>query len=222
MECTTTNKTFISKTMNILTTPPPLTLDLEPTRLKRWTVQDYHRMSELGVLDPGERTELIAGQIVIMTSKGTPHVLALRLLAVELDTLLSHQPIFISTQDPIQLNNYSEPEPDLTIVQGTILDYADHHPRPEDVCLVVEVADSTLKQDCEIKDKLYAQAGIADYWVVDLKNRQLHIFRNPASIGYASHLILTEPNQISPLAFPNVALSLTAILPPLTNRNPAL
>lgn len=201
--------------MTFLSTPPTLTLPLEPNRLKRLTVQDYHRMSELGILDPDERTELIAGQIVLTASKGTSHVLTLRLLAIELETLLHHRPVFVSTQDPIRLDNYSEPEPDLTIVRGTIQDYAEHHPRPNEVCLIVEVADSTLKQDCEIKDKLYAQAGIADYWVVDLKNRQLHIFRHPTPTGYTSHLILTEPNQISPLVFPDVNLSLTAILSPI-------
>jgi Uma2 family endonuclease len=205
--------------MTSLSTYPTLTLPLEPNRLKRLTVQDYRRMSELGILDPSERTELIAGQIVLMASKGTPHVLTLRLLAIALEALLRHQPVFVSTQDPIRLDNYSEPEPALTIVQGTIQDYADHHPRPNEVCLVVEVADSTLKQDCEIKDKLYAQAGIADYWVVDLKNRQLHIFRHPTPACYTSHLILTEPNQVSPLAFPDVALSLTAILPPIANSS---
>jgi Uma2 family endonuclease len=205
--------------MTSLSTYPTLTLPLEPNRLKRLTVQDYHRMSELGILDPSERTELIAGQIVLMASKGTPHVLTLRLLAIALEALLRHQPVFVSTQDPIRLDNYSEPEPALTIVQGTIQDYADHHPRPNEVSLVVEVADSTLKQDCEIKDKLYAQAGIADYWVVDLKNRQLHIFRHPTPAGYTSHLILTEPNQVSPLAFPDIALALTAILPPMANSN---
>lgn len=199
--------------MTSLTAPPTLTL--EPNRLKRLTVQDYHRMSELGILDPGERTELITGQIVLMTSKGTPHVLTLRLLAIALDRLLSQQPVFVSTQDPIYLDNYSEPEPDLTIVRGTVLDYADRHPRPNDIHLLVEVADSTLKQDCEIKDKLYAQADIADYWVVDLKNRQFHIFRNPTPTGYTSHLILSEPSEISPLAFPHITLSLTAILPPV-------
>ena len=80
---------------------------------------------------------------------------------------------------------------------------------------MVEVA-STLKQDCEIKDKLYAQAGITEYWVLDLKNRQLHIFRNPTLTGYTSHLILTEPNQASPLAFPSFTLTLTSILPPVS------
>ena len=199
--------------MTLSNTLPNLTLTLEPASLKRWTVQDYHRMSELGILAPNERTELIAGHIILMAAKGTLHVTALRLLATALDTLLADQFVFVSTQDPIQLDNFSEPEPDLALVRGTILDYAEQHPCPADVYLVVEVADSTLKQDCETKDKLYAQAGIPEYWVVDLKNRQLHIFRNPTPTGYTRHLILTEPNQASPLAFPSLTLSLTSILP---------
>lgn len=173
-------------------------------------------MSELGILAPNERTELINGQIVLMAAKGTPHVLALRLLAKVLDALLNESSVFVSTQDPIQLDDFSEPEPDLAVVRGTELDYADRHPRPEDLCLVVEVADSTLKQDCEIKDKVYAQAKIADYWVVDLKNRQLHVFRDPTSTGYTSHLILTEPHQVSPLAFPALTITLAAIFPPVS------
>lgn len=172
-------------------------------------------MSELGILDPNERTELVAGQITLMAAKGTPHVLSLRLLSRKLDELLADQSVFVSTQDPIQLDDFSEPEPDLAVVRGTELDYADRHPRPEDLCLVVEVADSTLKQDCEIKDKVYAQAKIADYWVVDLKNRQLHVFRDPTPTGYTSHLILTEPHQVSPLAFPTLTITLASILPPV-------
>ena len=202
--------------MTSLTAPPNLALTIEPNRLKRLTIDDYHRMSELGILDPNERTELITGQIVLKAAKGTHHVLTLQLLATALDKLLSQQPVFVSTQDPIHLDNYSEPEPDIIIAQGTVLNYADHHPYPSEIHLVVEVADSTLKQDCEIKDKLYAQAGIADYWVIDLKNRQIHIFRNPTTTGYTSHLILSEPSEISPLAFPHITLSLTAILPPIT------
>lgn len=172
-------------------------------------------MAELGLLDPDERTELLAGQITLMAAKGTPHVTALRLLATQLDSLLVNETVFVSTQDPIQLDDHSEPEPDLALIQGTVLDYADQHPRPGQVALVVEVADSTLSQDCEIKDKLYAQAGIADYWVVDLPHRQLHIFRDPTPAGYTRHLILTEPNLVTPLAFPDHCLELTAILPPV-------
>ena len=141
-------------------------ITLEPKNLKRWTVQDYHRISELGILI-ADRTELIEGQITIMAAKGTPHVTSL-------------------------------------------------HPSPEQIYLVVEVADFTLKQNCEIKDKLYAKAGIDDYWVLAPQKRQLHIFRKPTSTGYSEHLILTEPNQASLLVFPDFAIALTSILPPIS------
>jgi Uma2 family endonuclease len=189
-----------------------LPLTLEPGLLKRWTVQDYHRMGDLGLLNPGERTELLSGQITLMAPKGPPHVTSLHLLANALRAQLGETAL-VRTQDPIQLDDFSEPEPDLAVVKGTVLDYAKQHPRSDQVYLVVEVADSTLKQDCEVKDKLYAQAGIADYWVLDLRNRQLHIFREPISMGYTRHLILTEPHQVSPLAFPELILLLSAILP---------
>ena len=188
-------------------------LALEPSQLKRWTVQDYHRMGELGLFDTDEHTELLAGQITLTAPKGTPHVTALHLLVHTLRVRLEERAL-VRTQDPIQLDDFSEPEPDLAVVQGTILDYAEQHPRPDQVYLVVEVADSTLRQDCEVKAKLYAQAGIADYWVLDLKHRQIHLFRAPTATGYTQHLILTEPNQISPLAFSDVSLSLSDILPP--------
>jgi Uma2 family endonuclease len=201
--------------MTALNSLSTLTLTLEPSFLKRWTVQEYHRMSESGILNTNERTELIAGQIILMTAKGSPHVTSLSLLANALRDQVGNLAL-VRTQDPIQLDDFSEPEPDLVIAQGDVLDYADHHPYPNNVYLVVEVADSTLKKDCEIKDKVYAQAGITDYWVLDIKNRQLHVFREPTPTGYTSHLILTEPKQISPLAFPKVALTLTAILPPVS------
>ncbi len=194
---------------------PTLTFTLDPNSLKRWTVQDYHHMSELGILDSNERTELINGQILLMAAKGTPHVTSLHLLANALRDRVGSAAL-VRTQDPIQLDDFSEPEPDLAIVRGTVLDYADRHPRPDQVDLIVEVADSTLKHDCEIKDKLYAQACLADYWVLDLKNRQLHIFRNPTPTGYTSHLILTEPNQASPLAFPSIEIAISSILPPVS------
>jgi Uma2 family endonuclease len=200
--------------METLAQSPTLIFTPEPAVLKYWTVNEYRQMSEVGILNADARTELIAGQILVMAAKGTPHVLGLRLLAVALDKLLTNQPFFISTQDPIQLNDFSEPEPDLAIVRGTLLDYADRHPEPKDLALVVEVADSTLKYDCEVKDKLYAQSGIEDYWVLDVKNRNLHVFRNPTPTGYTSHLLLTLPNSISPLAFLNQSVSLLDILPP--------
>ncbi len=195
---------------------PSIAIAVEPTSLERWTVDAYHQMSALGILETGERTELIAGQITVMTAKGTPHVSALRLLATHLDAFLLDRPFFAITQDPIHLDDLSEPEPDLAVVRGRALDYASHHPQPEDIALIVEVADSTLKQDCTIKDKLYAQAGITNYWVQDLKNQQLHVFRKPTASSYGSHTILSMPNQASPLAFPKLNLELSSIFPPFS------
>jgi Uma2 family endonuclease len=184
------------------------------TNLKYWTVQEYHHMSELGILDCCDRTELINGKIVLKSAKTAFHVIALRLLASFLEKFFDES-VLVRTQDPIQLDDFSEPEPDLAIVKGKILDYADRHPSPENVYLVVEVADSTLKKDCEVKDKLYARSNIADYWVIDVKNRQVHIFRTPTSTGYASHLILSESQTISPLAFPSIVIPISSILSPL-------
>jgi Uma2 family endonuclease len=201
--------------MVVLTDRIDQALNSEPT-VKLWTVAEYHRLSELGLLDADGRTELIAGQILLMASKGIPHVVALRLLASELDNLLNQdRSTFIITQDPIQLGDLSEPEPDLVIVKGAMLDYLEHHPYPSDIHLVVEIADSTLKYDCQVKDKLYAHAEIVEYWVIDLKNRQVHIFQNPTPTGYTTQLTLKEPNDFSPLAFPNIVLTLTSILPPI-------
>ena len=167
-------------------------------------------MGEVGLLNPGERTELLSGQITLMAPRETPNVTSLHLLALRAQF---GETALVRTQDPIQLDDFSDP--DLTVVNRTMLDYAEQHLRPDQVYLVVEVADSTLRHDCEVKDKLYAQAGIADYWLVDLKNSQLHIFREPISTGYTRHLILTEPNQVSPLAFPRIIISLSEVLPPV-------
>jgi Uma2 family endonuclease len=205
----------ISKTLTNLDNLPSQVVIESPANLKYWTVQEYYQMSDLGILDPSQRTELIAGQIVLMTAKGTPHVLTLRLLATAIENALGDRSaVFISTQDPIRLDNFSEPEPDLAIVKGSILDYTQAHPGAEDIYLVIEVADSTLKQDCEVKDKLYARSSIAEYWVIDIKNRQVRIFRDPTPTGYSSQLILTETHSVSPLAFPESSFSIASILPP--------
>jgi Uma2 family endonuclease len=205
--------------MPVLTTADPIVpvemATLPTNNLKSWTVDDYHRMSELGILSPTERTELIAGQITLMVAKGNLHILAVRLLTRTLKTKLIDRPVLVSIQEPVQLDNSSEPEPDLAIVRGNMFDYAQRHPLPAEIHLIVEVADSTLKYDCQVKDKLYAKANIPDYWVVDLKNRQVHVFRNPTPTGYASQLILAESQTVSPLAFSDVIIPIASILPPV-------
>ena len=205
----------ISKTLTNLDDSPSQVVIEPRANLKYWTVQEYHRMSELGILDPSQRTELIAGQIILKTAKGTAHVITLQLLANSIQSQLNTT-AFISTQDPIRLDNFSEPEPDLAIVKGSILDYTQAHPGAEDIHLVIEVADSTLKQDCEVKDKLYARSSIVEYWVINIKNRQVQIFRDPTPTGYGSQLILTETHSVSPLAFPDINIAIASILPPVS------
>jgi Uma2 family endonuclease len=200
--------------MTPLPTTPHYPANLSSDSLKYWTVQDYDRMSDLGILNPSERTELIAGQIVLMVAKGTAHVVSLQLLAAVLRQQLGDAAL-IRTQDPVVLDDFSEPEPDLAIVKGNILDYTARHPLPADVYLVVEVANSTLKYDCEVKDKLYAQADIPEYWVINLQDRQVHVFREPTPTGYRQQFLLTELQSISALAFPVIAFPITSILPPL-------
>ncbi|MEL6468430.1 MAG: Uma2 family endonuclease [Cyanobacteria bacterium J06623_4] len=199
--------------MTALSSSPPTTRATFQN-VKHWSVEEYHKLSEVGLLDPDERTELIAGQIILMAAQGTSHVIALQLLALQLDVFLRDKPYFVRTQHPIQLDDLSEPEPDLAIVDGNILTYADRHPNSQDVRLIVEIADTTLHKDCNIKDKAYAQAGISEYWVLDLPNRQLHIYQQPTPQGYSRRLILKEDQVASPSAFLELTVSIPTILPP--------
>ncbi len=145
-------------TQTMQTTQTPFTLRL-------WTAEEYHRMAEAGIFHPEERVELIAGQIIRMSAKGTAHTAAVRRTARILSNLLINQ-AEVHTQDPIQLDNFSEPEPDIAVVRIDPLDYTGNHPRSSDVYLIIEVADSSLKYDLETKAKAYAKSGIADYWVL--------------------------------------------------------
>jgi Uma2 family endonuclease len=194
-------------------------LALEPKEtilpLRLWTVAEYHRMAELGLLEPEEKVELVAGQIIRkMAPQRTGHAVTITLIYRLFNNLLGDRGL-VRTQLPVTLSERSEPEPDLVLVMGGELRYLDHHPRPEEIYLVIEVADTTLKIDCGIKAQSYAQAGIADYWVLDLKNRQLRVFREPGQTSYQNLLTLSPVEQISPLQFPEISLTVAELLPPL-------
>ena len=183
-----------------------------PFTVRLWTIQEYHHIVEAGIFHPEERVELIAGQIIRMSAKGTAHTAAVRRTARVLRHLLENQ-AEVYTQDPIQLDDSSEPEPDIAVVRIDSLDYADHHPTPLEVYLIIEVADSSLRYDCEPKAKAYAQSGIADYWVLDVNERKLHVFREPTQEGYQSEVILSEEASLSPLQFPTLVIALQDMLP---------
>lgn len=182
--------------------------------LRLWTVEEYHRLAEFGILTPDEKVELIAGQIIRkMSPQNTPHATSLTLTRLLIEDLLGKQ-ILVRTQLPVTLNDYSEPEPDIAVVTGDALTYVANHPTPADIHLLIEIADTTLKTDTGIKAKEYAKSGIKDYWVLDLKNRQLLVFRQPTEADYQNKQTLPENASISPLQFPQIPLQIQQMLPP--------
>jgi Uma2 family endonuclease len=183
-------------------------------QLRLWTVEEYHRMAEAGIFGADERVELLEGKIIWMIAKGTAH----RSAVSRTDRLLQNSlrnVALICVQDPVKLNERSEPEPDIAVVKVDPLDYADHHPTPSEVYLIIEVADSSLKLDCETKAQAYSQAGIKDYWGLDVVNRQLHVFREPTSEGYKVEVVLAEDGTITPLEFPDLQIVVLEMLPPV-------
>ncbi|MFB8792927.1 MAG: Uma2 family endonuclease [Microcoleus sp.] len=188
-----------------------------PFTIRKWTVKEYHKLGEMGVFHPEERVELLSGNIIKMSAKGTAHTSALGRTDRLLQNLFGNL-AWVRMQDPIALDDNSEPEPDIAVVRIDPFDYATHHPTPSEVYLIIEVADSSLTFDREIKAKAYARSGIADYWVLNVNNRQLHIFREPAVDGYQSELILGENGSISPLQFPTVNIAIQEMLPPIISN----
>ncbi|MDJ0661155.1 MAG: Uma2 family endonuclease [Crocosphaera sp.] len=182
--------------------------------LRLWTVEDYHRMVETGILQPDEPVELIAGQIIQkMSPQGTPHAATIRIVSGLLEKCLGKQ-VLVQTQLPIQLNNFSEPEPDIALIVADELRYLDHHPFPSEVYLIVEIADSTIKRDCQIKALDYGSSGIKDYWVLDINNRCLHVFRKGTEKGYEEEMILQENESVSLLEFSDINIKVSEMLPP--------
>ena len=127
--------------------------------------------------------------------------------------------LLVRLQLPITLTESSEPEPDIALVKLEPTDYENAHPTAADVLLIIEVADSTLAGDLTIKNTLYAQAGIEDYWVLDVKNQQLHVLREPTETGYQSVEVLDKNQAIAPVAFPESPIQIADILSPQQTKD---
>jgi Uma2 family endonuclease len=184
-----------------------------PKRL--FSTQEYQRLGELGFFSPNDRVELIRGELVTMSPKGTKHaVCCTRLIAVLLP-LLKNQ-YSLRCQDPITLPKGSAPEPDLTIV--TAQDYIAGHPTPKDILLVIEIADTSLDYDRGVKAILYAEADIAHYWLIDVINARLEAYSQPRQGIYTRLEVYLPEDQVC-LPLPQVQqFRLDQVLPPtLTN-----
>jgi Uma2 family endonuclease len=157
--------------------PVPLTGD-PPDLLWRWTVDQYHNMIRAGILTDDDPVELLEGLLVTKMPKNPPHSFVTQYLCDCLARLLLAG-WFINVQEPITMDG-SEPEPDLFVVRGQRRDFMDHQPGPADVGLAVEVADRTLARDRGMKKRVYARAGIAVYWIVNLVDRQIEVYTEPS------------------------------------------
>ena len=176
----------------------------------KWTLEDYHCMIEVGLLTK-RQVELLNGEIVTMPPEGPEHAQLNTDIADYLRQKLG-QKALIRDGKPITLpDSNSEPEPDLAIVQPLREIYRSHHPYPENIFWVIEYAKTSLSKDLEVKRKVYASAEIKEYWIVDLKYRQVKVFREPIAGDYTQETTLTK-GEINPLAFPEISVSVRQLL----------
>lgn len=181
-------------------------------RVYRLSVAEYHRMGEVGILAPELRTELIDGEIIEMPPIGHPHAGTVKLLANRLKELVGTDAI-VAVQDPVWLDDHSEPIPDIALLRPRADWYRNGHPGPDDVLLLIEVADTSLTYDREVKLPRYARAGIPEVWLVDLGGRRLDIHRCPAGHGYGE---VVAPEDLTVIPVPlhtnqNITMDLTAL-----------
>lgn len=166
-----------------------------------FTVDEYHAMGESGILTEDDRVELIDGQILAMSPIGSPHFHCVNRLT-ELFVLRAHGRAVVSVQNPVRLNNRTEPQPDVVLLRADM--DKQRLPRPEDVLLIVEVADTTLHFDTEIKVPRYAAAGIPEVWVVDLQGECIHVYRKPGAGGYGEVRQVAVGGQVDVLQLSDV------------------
>ena len=175
----------------------------------KWTIDEYHQMIAAGILD-NRCVELLQGEIIEMSPEGKPHAYFSSNAGEYLIRLLGNHAT-IRLGKPITLPNHSEPEPDIAIVQRLGREYLEHHPYPENIFWLIEYSDSSLDKDLDIKTKVYGEAGIVEYWIVNLKTRKIMIFQSPQEGEYTFKKTISE-GLIYSLAFPKLAISAHSII----------
>jgi Uma2 family endonuclease len=189
---------------------------IEPI-IRRWTRDEYYRMGDAGLFE-GQRVELIDGEIVQMAPQKDLHAVIIGLASRAARAAFGAS-VWVREQLPLRIGEYSEPEPDVSVVSGDPRDYigSDH---PATALLVIEVSDTTLRFDQQRKASLYASAGIGEYWIINVKTRQLEVYRNPASEPsapfahiYGDVVTLSAGASISPLGAPSASIAVSDLLP---------
>jgi Uma2 family endonuclease len=192
----------------------PGTILVEP-RKRRFTREEYYKMVEMGLFE-GQRVELIDGEVIQMAPQMNRHMVAIGLIERALRRAVGDD-FWIRTQGPFAVDDSSEPEPDVALVEGTPRDYSDH---PRKALLVVEVSETTYRFDSKIKASLYASAGIEDFWILNLNANRLEVYREPVADDaqpfghrYANLKFLLPTDVATCLAFPQVKLTVADLLP---------
>jgi len=189
---------------DLITNTPP-----QPRRL-RFSVDDYYKMIDQGMVEDYEKCEIIDGELIKKMTIGDRHAAAVNWLTRFFITNVSEN-ILVSIQNPLRLGDYDEPEPDIVLADLTKYD-GKRHPRPAETILVIEVSDSTLKYDREIKIPLYAEAEIPEVWIVNLPNRIVEIHHQPSVGIYQFAKIFEQGETVTSFVLPDLALEVDSIL----------
>ncbi len=176
-----------------------------------FTVDDYHRMLEAGILTEDDRVELICGEIIEMPPIGTDHASTVKGFNQLLTEGLGRR-VLLGIQDPVIVGEHSEPQPDISVLRPSKDRYASAHPTAADIFLLIEVSDTTVAHDRSVKVPLYAKAGISETWLVDLTARRIEVYRSPSPNGYRDLHYAYPGDTLSPAAFPDVMLAVDEVL----------
>ncbi len=174
-------------------------------------LDEWRRMGEANIFPPGSRVELINGEILDMAPIGSYHAGHLKNIN-KLFTRLMPDDLITSVQDPLQLGDLSEPEPDFMLLKPNADNYYSRHPTAEDVLLLIEVADSSLRFDQNEKLRLYAQHGVPEYWLLNLNDLCLEVYRKPNGESYAEKTTLQAGDSVTLSQFPDLSIQVAEIL----------
>jgi Uma2 family endonuclease len=177
-----------------------------------FTVDEFYRMADAGIFNEDDRVELIEGEIIQMVPIGSHHSGVVKRLNTLLSRSIREDQGLLSVQDPIRLDDLSEPEPDIALLRPRSDFYTESHPGPQDVLLIIEVADSSAESDRQIKAPLYARAAIIEVWVIDVNVGVIDVYRRPSAGSYELHVTVSRGDSVSPEALPDVRLQVSDIL----------
>ncbi len=184
---------------------------ISPVTRKRFRVEEFHKMTELGILPEESGWEIVDGYLIDKMSIGSKHASTVKRLNRILTKLVKDNAI-VSVQDPIRLDDYNEPEPDIALLKPREDFYSKNHPLPQEILLLIEVSDSTIEYDRKIKKTLYAKAGITEFWIINLQDDTLEFYSQPKNGNYRLARILESGETLKLNSIENLTLTINEIL----------